>query len=260
LAAATRGLQSSQVLAAASVVGCSTRSFAKLSAPGLDPLEVLRETSLKKGLCDRDGFRVAGVHWVFSVAVNAASPDKPPNLRTLGIQRVTDAGIDFVVKNGGASSRDLSAGHPMSILLSQGKYVPGEKAEQWRGEGHAEKIPLSQLLDKIPRYTITNMVATKRFAAERSEGESEERILMKDKSHMTEVVQQARMELENGQVDEQELESSISAYRFCPDRMERMKGGPDSVLWERWEWSRADAGDCPEGTLAWNEPVYLLPH
>ena len=40
--------------------------------------------------------------------------------------------------------------------------------------------------------------------------------------------------------------------------MERMKGGPDSVLWERWEWSRADAGDCPEGTLAWNKPVYCF--
>jgi hypothetical protein len=33
---------------------------------------------------------------------------------------------------------------------------------------------------------------------------------------MTEVVQQARMELENGQVDEQELESSISVrMRAC---------------------------------------------
>ena len=71
LAAAARGLLASP----SQVVVCSTRSFAKLSAPGLDPLEVLRETSLKKGLCDQDGFRVAGVHWVFSVAVNAASPD-----------------------------------------------------------------------------------------------------------------------------------------------------------------------------------------
>lgn len=42
--------------------------------------------------------------------------------------------------------------------------------------------------------------------------------------------------------------------------MERMKGGPDSVLWERWEWQRASAGDCPEGTLAWDEPKWLLPH
>lgn len=86
---------------------------------------------------------------------------------------MTDAGIDFVVKNGGGSSQDLSAGRPVSILFSQGKYVPGEKAEQWRGEGHAEKIPLSQVLEKIPHYTITSMVASKRFAAERSQGGSE---------------------------------------------------------------------------------------
>jgi len=95
---------------------------------------------------------------------------QPPNLRTLGIQRVTDAGIDFVVKQGCLSSKDFSAGRPVSILYSQGKYLPGEKAEQWRAEGHAEKIPLSHILEKIPHYTITSMVASKRIAMEQFEG------------------------------------------------------------------------------------------
>lgn len=39
---------------------------------------------------------------------------------------------------------------------------------------------------------------------------------MNDKSHMTEIVQQTRMELENGHVDKQELESSIRVrMRVC---------------------------------------------
>jgi len=65
-------IQSPRVLASVSV---SSRSFAKLTAPGPDPLEVLRETCLSKSLCDEGGFRVPGVHWVFSVAVNSESPD-----------------------------------------------------------------------------------------------------------------------------------------------------------------------------------------
>lgn len=57
------------------LVSTATRSFAKLTAPGPDPLEVLRETCLNKSLCDEDGFRVPGVHWVFSVAVNDDDPE-----------------------------------------------------------------------------------------------------------------------------------------------------------------------------------------
>lgn len=52
----------------------AVRSFAKLSAPGADPLEVLREACLNRSQCDDDGFRVPGVHWVFYVAVSPGDP------------------------------------------------------------------------------------------------------------------------------------------------------------------------------------------
>jgi hypothetical protein len=97
-------------------------------------------------------------------------PPQPPNLRTLGIQRITEAGIDFCVKQGSASSKQFAAGNSVSILHSYGKYLPGEKAEQWRAEGHCEKIPLLEILDKVPHYTITSMVASKRLALEDFEG------------------------------------------------------------------------------------------
>lgn len=89
-------------------------------------------------------------------------------MRTIGIQRVTEAGIDFCVKEG--SSKRLAAGNPVSILYSQGKYLAGQQAEQWRAEGHAEKLPLSHILAKIPHYTITGMIASKRIAMEQSGG------------------------------------------------------------------------------------------
>lgn len=146
------------------------RSFAKLTAPGPDPLQVLRETCLKKSLCDESGFRVPGVHWVFAVAVNSSNQNEAPNLRTIGIQRVSDAGIDFCIKKGCESSKSFAAGNAVSVMYSQGRYVPGEQAEQWRAEGFAEKIPLEYVLEKIPHYTITGMVASKRITKELSKG------------------------------------------------------------------------------------------
>lgn len=79
---------------------------------------------------------------------------------------------------------------------------------------------------------------------------------MESTAHFTEIVQQVRQE----KPTQSELEASIKAFRFHPDRMERMTGSPDCVLWERWQWTRAESGDCPEGTIPWEEPKALLPH
>lgn len=225
------------------LVVVTVRSFTKLSAPGPDPLGVLRDACLNRSQCDENGFRVPGAHWVFSVAVSSVDASVPPNLRTLGIQRITESGIDFCVKQGGGSSKKFAAGNAVSILHSHGKYLPGEKAEQWRADGHCEKIPLMEILDKVPSYTITSMVASKRIAMEDHEKSEvriimycascvllhkhyvfrmlttrflnsrtcieQDRVLMKDKSHFTEIIQRTRIELENGDISQQELESSI---------------------------------------------------
>jgi len=53
----------------------------------------------------------------------------------------------------------LENGKPVSFLHMQGKFMPCEKAEQWRGEGSCAPIPLSQVLDLIPHFTITSMVS-----------------------------------------------------------------------------------------------------
>ena len=79
---------------------------------------------------------------------------------------------------------------------------------------------------------------------------------MESNSHLTEIVQQVRQET----LDHSELDASIKAFRFSPDRIERMSGSPDHVLWERWEWTRMLSGDCPEGTSPWNEPKPLSAH
>jgi hypothetical protein len=142
------------------------------------------------------------------------------------------------MKRGGKAAEAIANGHaPIAVLHSQGKYLPGERAEQWRGEGHCVELPLSRVLDVIPHFTITSMVGSKRLEFECKENPdilhgsvSDERNVMLNKSHSTEVMQKARIELENGDVSQEELEGCIRAFRFQPDRLECMIGGPESVM------------------------------
>jgi hypothetical protein len=172
------------------------------------------------------------------------------------------------MKRGTSTSEAIAtSGLPLAVLHSQGKYLAGEQCEQWRGEGHCAVLPLSRVLDLIPQFTTTSIVGSKRLAAEHKEdpkilhdGVSGDRNKMLNKSHSTEVMQKARVELENGDVSQEELEGSIRAFRFQPDRLECMVGGPEQVMWERWEWSRDESEGAPTGAIAWDEPKQLVPH
>jgi hypothetical protein len=191
---------------------------------------------------------------------------QPPNCRTVGIERITNAGIDFVMKQGSGTAQSVAGGTPVALLHQQGKFLPGEHAEQWRGEGVCNTIDLGHVLDLIPHFTVTSMVASSRIAAEKqvdaAETVSEGRLAMQSKSHLTEVMQKTRIELENGDVSMSELKSCIAAFRFRPHRMECMLGGPDTVMWDRWEWLRdPDAAvTAPGDAIAWAEPKHLVPH
>lgn len=107
---------------------------------------------------------------VFSLAVTPDDTTQPPNLRTVGVQRVSDAGIDFVMKKGSGTCDSLATGRPLSFLHLQGRYMPGETAEQWRGEGFCERMPVLEpdILEKLPSYTVVSMVAAKRLERELS--------------------------------------------------------------------------------------------
>ena len=46
--------------------------------------------------------------------------------------------------------------------------MPGETAEQWRGEGICQRLPLDdELLGRLTHYTITAMVSSKRLEKEK---------------------------------------------------------------------------------------------
>jgi hypothetical protein len=158
--------------------------------------------------------------------------------------------------------------------------MPGETAEQWRGEGSCERVPLQDFMDRLPHYTITAMVSSKRIEKEKAKGLLEptangvrtvsyrtvvcdgdeiqqettttnilyytigthclllanfvwsafsavswhtltccatnstfryfkDRLMMENKSHMIEIMQKTRIELENGDITDEEKDESI---------------------------------------------------
>uniref|UniRef100_A0A7S3LGA7 Uncharacterized protein n=1 Tax=Amphora coffeiformis TaxID=265554 RepID=A0A7S3LGA7_9STRA len=255
-----------------------TRSFGVASkGPNPDPLHLLQQECISRQLCDTEGNRLPGVDWRFAIAVSDAEhPGSAPNLRTVGIERVTQEGIDFVVKRGSIVCDAISKGQALSFLHTQGHFLPGQSAEQWRGEGLCIVLPLSEVISEVPHFVITSMVGSKRIARESTSGwpvddkggdsggsgdAPTNRSSVANRSHLTEVMQKTRLELENGEVTIEELNECMRAFRFQPDRIECMWASPDSsVLWDRWEWERDQAADCPEGTIAWQMARNLVPH
>jgi len=249
----------------------TTRNFATHPPTG-HPLEILRKSAAQQMLCDSDGVRRPNVHWVFQLAV--AQPfTAPPSLKTVNFQRVSSLGLDFIMKSPDGDYPStvsvLRERPPVSILYTSGNYMPGEKAEQWRGEGRVEEIKLKDIISIVPHYSIVGIVASKRASDQmhKIEGvitqpssepiETEvHRTRIEKHTKFIELVQKTRMELENGNVSPEEIEATITAFRFVPDRMERMVGGPDMVIWDRWEWLLQEDA---QGAPSWNVR-HLLPY
>jgi hypothetical protein len=83
---------------------------------------------------------------------------------------VSTDGFDFVMKKGSGTCDSLAAKRPVSVLHLQGRHLPGETAEQWRGEGFCERVVLTkEMVQKLPSYTITSIVASKRMEKEKGD-------------------------------------------------------------------------------------------
>mmetsp|Transcript_1105 Transcript_1105/g.2335 ORF Transcript_1105/g.2335 Transcript_1105/m.2335 type:complete len:253 (-) Transcript_1105:459-1217(-) len=191
------------------------RRFSKKS-PGNDPLELLKQSSVKRDYCDEDGYRNKHQHWIFGIATSGDSLESAPTLRTLDFQRVTSSGIDFIRKRGKGAAGLASSGKSSTLLCSFGKYRPGETVEQWLAEGQCEQINLLEedgsgrnLLSVIPSRSIVEIVASMVVKEEEGKGLEEEREPMEKHSHYMEVVQRTRQQLEKGDLTKEEIEKGI---------------------------------------------------
>jgi len=217
-----------------------------------NPLYTMKSFAQRRNLCDDDGFRKGIIHWTFALALNDTTTEdekrKAPILRTVNFQRVSSNGVDFIMKNRGHDLLFVKDHQYVSFLYTEGKYLPGQTVQQWRAQGVCHPIRLEEVLQCAPASTICEMVASVRAS---KEGDAREDI---DTSHILDLVQEARNELEEGDISKLELDEAIRAWRFVPHRVERMVGGPASPMWHRTEWLREEA----EGS-EWMEPKRLMP-
>lgn len=218
---------------------------------GENPLDHLKSLSQARKFCDVDGFRKPDCHWTFVISMSQCGDDggsdiKAPILRTINFQRISENGIDFIMKNKGHSSNLLFVkDKEISFLHTFGKYKPGEKVEQWRATGYCTPLKLKEILDHVPEYTVVEMVASVR-ANKEGDGRAD-----MDVSHFMELVQETRDEFAHGRISMLELDEAMRAWRFVPKQMEKMVGGPGQVMWDRREWYRDEKG--------WKEPEQLMP-
>lgn len=222
---------------------------------------------------------------------------QPPNLRTVGICRVSPDGLDFVVKHTSATAQALLTQHPVAMLHSKGNFLPGHSAEQWRFEGsHCIDLEwtVDEILQRVPRFTIISILGSHRLVKKQHKQQQEQLLkqerstttaqdnddpapvspnriaLANSKSRLVELMQTARMELENGGICGDELKECIRPLRLFPDRVECMLASPDaSIMWDRWEWLRRPRNDEHSddnddrnnaNQMEWFNPQQLVPH
>uniref|UniRef100_A0A7S1FZV2 Uncharacterized protein n=1 Tax=Corethron hystrix TaxID=216773 RepID=A0A7S1FZV2_9STRA len=235
-----------------------------------NPLNLLKDMCHKYRLCETDGYRSSGKYCEMQISVSTSSGGdaEPPILRTVNIQRISPLGIDFIMKQGTRAAHISTL--PIAVCVTSGSYSPGEQVEQWRAEGRCSAIPLQEIIDVSPSSTIAQMIASTRAANEAAADEaqvgwrkicSKDRLVIQRKSRFVEMVQEARLELANGEISMDEIKEAVQAFRFEPERLEYMTGSPDQVCWDRWEWLRpAGRSINKDGSLAWDEPMHLLPY
>ena len=134
------------------------------------------------------------------------------------------------------------------------------------------------MVQSVPLFTLVSFLGSHRLLqqqqqqaqAETNKSSQEEpavvsanRVAMgANKSHLVELMQTARMELESSpkQIPETELLQCVQPVRILPERVECMLASPDaSIMWDRWEWLRRTTkqGEAEE---EWCHPQQLVPH
>lgn len=268
-------------------------------------MHLFQQECQARGLCDEQGTRLENVDWRIVIAstsapystdggavgiTGVASQDghrlSPPNLRTVGICRVTSDGLDFVVKRTSHSAQALLT-NPVSMLHSKGQFLVGHSAEQWRFEGsHCTELTWTadEILQLVPKFTLTSFLGSHRLLKQEQQQLEQEQAntatrdkehnttaaqvsanrvaLGSSKSHLVELIQMARMDLERGDIISlgDELKECVRPLRLLPERVECMLASPDaSIMWDRWEWLRRGQKD-KNNSDDWFNPQQLVPH
>ena len=266
-----------------------------------NPLLILQKACTMRGIADEQGYRLTGAPWGFSLAEireeirndhNNSNHNDPrevqqqqqqqqqspprmfPSVRTIGFQRISEKGLDWLIKRPRSSSSSITATtsmttmsnsttnllKPVALCYTEGIYPPtnpNDSCEQWRAEGQPIEIPVTEILDTVPMKSFAQILAVGRLEEEEvvvavKEGQlhHQERPLpppppqqqrplsmtMKDREGFLALVAQVTQELYDNRIELKELEDKVQVLRLLPNRMELLVNGEQ--IWERFEWTR----------------------
>jgi hypothetical protein len=252
------------------------------------PLSELLRRSARLARCDAGGSRLPGAPWAFQLA-SAGATVAAPTIKTVGFQRVSADGIDFLVRRRGpsspaggrggsdgggggggggggdssSSSSSSSSSFAASFCYCEGAYPPAEDAEcvQWRGEGEAMEIPVTEVRDTAPLPSFAQIMAcSARGHGGGGSGDEAGRTALLDRERFVGEVRDMKAQLLAGGGVGAEVETAVQAFRLRPHRVELLVSGAD--IWERFEWQRqrrpSGGGEHEHG--AWGEVRRLLPY
>mmetsp|Transcript_25596 Transcript_25596/g.70656 ORF Transcript_25596/g.70656 Transcript_25596/m.70656 type:complete len:241 (+) Transcript_25596:84-806(+) len=213
-----------------------------LNAIESNPLLELQKSCIQRGIADVEGYRLNGAPWAFTLGEVDATTSRP-SVRTIGFQRVSEAGLDWLTRR-----KSSLVDEAVAICYTAGVYPPpaGESCEQWRAEGQLAEIPIVEALKTAPRGSLAQILAVGRI----SEGR-DERLAMYDRERFLMESAKAKEQLQSADVEIRELEASVRFVRLMPDRMELLVSGN---IWERFEWTRN------HDNASWSAKQQLLPY
>ena len=229
------------------------------------PLSEMRQRALQLSRCNVEGFRLPGAPWAFQLAWNSGHAEAPPLLKTVGFQRVCSLGIDFLVRRNPGSLSESR--FPGSFCWVEGTYPPatGGLCEQWRGEGVAEEIDISEVRATAPLRSFAQILACHTCSAVDSGARAHAaggggeggRAPLRDLNAFVSEVRALNTKLEAGSVPDSEIKGAVQAFRLRPSRVELLRSGPE--IWERFEWQQT-SGTGPDAAMHWHGPRELMPY
>lgn len=193
-----------------------------------DPLNWLRNDAMKLGLCDEDGRRCHHALWNLQVSFSTGTAT-PPVLKTVGLNHVDSNCIYYWSSSSLLDEDNCNNGRSSSILWCAGDY-PLEF--QWRSEGFLTRVTKKECL--FYGFKPPNSLRKHISACEQSVGAVENELFLGRSTRHDSYDNIVRFAGMN------ESEScTISLWRFCPSRIEVLRGGPStriSTYPQRWEW------------------------
>lgn len=177
------------------------------ATPVVNPLTQLKEQSAALGACNEQGERSSdgstATPWAMQIAYSAGE-GKAPALKTVGFQRVSEEGIDFMT----AKHAQNLDGLAVSICYTAGAYPPeeGSKCSQWRIEGTCKGIGADLMCAKPG--SLAQVLSS---AAWRQDKEADEagRVVLDDAEGLAQQTEAIKERLANEEVTEEELAGAI---------------------------------------------------